>query len=327
MYLGLLEENQQLRQLLQQVSGFVGKGLGGHSHELGFQNVHDFEEFVDRADRDTLHRIHEGWKTKYSKHHKADSSTPHSSNAHGSHNGLSQSNSKQSEGEAHPVLKLVAPVKGQQNSALDHSPPSPGIAKNSASLFSDSIARKRNRDEEHSSQHNAASLLPGIPAPTASSSGGIFRPSQFPNDSIAHPQPQSNDTLQYNYGSDAAPQASSSASSSFFFDIADPMQSSFTNDFHTEFSQTGFTPINVNDQSTSATWSETLPPISSSVTSRRSSYLSEHTGLPKAPAQPSIDLQDIKPNFSAPGIGMQGRSPPDTFRSGPLLLRAIQIIG
>ncbi|KAK9895686.1 hypothetical protein P389DRAFT_67759 [Cystobasidium minutum MCA 4210] len=62
---GLLDENKQLRHMLQTVTNFVGDGIGGLSHKAGLKDYGDidnFMEFVHRGDRKTLLAHYDTWK-------------------------------------------------------------------------------------------------------------------------------------------------------------------------------------------------------------------------------------------------------------------------
>lgn len=64
---GLLDENKQLRTMLQTVTAFVGDGIGGLTSKVGIKNHMDidtFMEFVARGDRQTLITLYDNWKDR-----------------------------------------------------------------------------------------------------------------------------------------------------------------------------------------------------------------------------------------------------------------------
>lgn len=65
MLAGLLDENKQLRAMLQTVTNFVGEGIGGLTEKVGLKghkDIDSFMEFVHQGDRQTLLRHYDTWK-------------------------------------------------------------------------------------------------------------------------------------------------------------------------------------------------------------------------------------------------------------------------
>lgn len=260
-----MEENKQLRTLVQQISGFIGEGLGGHTQRLGFSNVTDFEEYVSQSDRDTIHRIHEGWKTRYSKNTKVDglnsaeSASPHSAthnNAVESHGRNSRSGPSSPAGGATSGSKSDSTKSGSQGATT---------------VNGDAHSRKHPRA---SMSDGAGTLITGKPTTHNITTAPPAQPTQQSESSLrtqrqalqstAATQTQLQSTLPYLTigGTSTVPSAQycyntgapvgstlAAAGPSLFFDVADPLNISntpssavFTNEFMSDFGHTGLTP-------------------------------------------------------------------------------------
>lgn len=57
----LISENQSLRQLVKDLSTFVGDGIGGAASKAGWDPTR-YEEFLARGETDTAHLAYQNWK-------------------------------------------------------------------------------------------------------------------------------------------------------------------------------------------------------------------------------------------------------------------------
>lgn len=57
----LITENQALRQLVKDLSTFVGDGIGGAASKVGWDPTR-YEEFLERGETDTAHLAYQNWK-------------------------------------------------------------------------------------------------------------------------------------------------------------------------------------------------------------------------------------------------------------------------
>ena len=57
----LITENQALRQIVKDLSAFVGDGMGGASSKVGWDPAR-FDEFLGRGETDTAHLAYQNWK-------------------------------------------------------------------------------------------------------------------------------------------------------------------------------------------------------------------------------------------------------------------------
>ncbi|SRR5258706_10018975 len=57
----LITENQALRQIVKDLSTFVGDGVGGASSKVGWDPAR-YEEFLERGETDTAHLAYQNWK-------------------------------------------------------------------------------------------------------------------------------------------------------------------------------------------------------------------------------------------------------------------------
>lgn len=320
---GVLEENKQLRTLLQQVSAFVGKGLGGHSHELGFQNVEDFEEFVNRHDRDTLHRIHEGWKTKYAKNNKVETSTSPS----GSKDNQGQDTAQSMEGSQRRTASMTVQIPGDAAAAfpspstsaspitasLNSAEADAGGSKQAANGTVISNSRKRTREAKSTKdgeQDNSANNhnRPSSTSAMASTTSAI--------NSFA--MPVTTDLF-------ATSNFGNNSSSSFFFDFGEsstalPSASSYADLFAAFDSNASFSITSPLDP-TAFTWdTPTLPAFTTAQTISPSAGTSMQ--LNNSPGQA---LGQPQSTFAARLGSTLNTSPRDAGEPNPLL-QAIQVI-
>lgn len=57
----LITENQALRQLVKDLSTFVGDGIGGAASKVGWDPPR-YEDFLERGETDTAHLAYQNWK-------------------------------------------------------------------------------------------------------------------------------------------------------------------------------------------------------------------------------------------------------------------------
>lgn len=57
----LIAENQVLRQLVKDLSTFVGDGIGGAASKAGWDPAR-YEDFMERGETDTAHIAYQNWK-------------------------------------------------------------------------------------------------------------------------------------------------------------------------------------------------------------------------------------------------------------------------
>lgn len=57
----LITENQALRQIVKDLSAFVGDGIGGASSKVGWDPA-QYDEFLGRGETDTAHLAYQNWK-------------------------------------------------------------------------------------------------------------------------------------------------------------------------------------------------------------------------------------------------------------------------
>ena len=245
-----------MRTLLKTVSAFVGEGMGGNTHRLGFSNVTDFEEFVNRSDQDTIHRIHEGWKTKYSKQTKVDSGV-------GQNNGdarmspASTPDPQQAQGAQPSVIQAsysTAQVGPRKRGRPLDAPKGPeGPSAGPASLHAAPPAAKSTANNINGSADSAD----GANAVTQSRKAGTPTVPPIPS-RIGATMPVAAPMQQYHFATEALLNSGAASATklispqgpSFFFDAHDSMNlhgvsatsSPFTAEFMAEFSHTGFTP-------------------------------------------------------------------------------------
>lgn len=118
-----MEENKQLRTLTQNLSKCIGEGIGGLTDRLGFTgetSKEDFDDFVNRGDKDTLHKLY----AQFQEHRKNEMIKGAAGNP--GYNGLTKLGGDDGKPD-------VSTNKGESPSTSRRNSPAPRSAPNSAS--------------------------------------------------------------------------------------------------------------------------------------------------------------------------------------------------
>ena len=271
---------------------------------------------MNRADADTICRIHEDWKTRHRDSHKAQNHTDHTHES---------SASKATESHSSGLPKHGATGKSHHGSHPHQQLISPPLSISPPILPAEAASRKRHREAQQTSPLEADTVPPGSSAVTAANAPSLnFRAPRIPSKSRPPSFTTRNSQKIYPTG---VPFPESTLSSSLFFDAADPTEfpgSSFTTNFLAEFAHTGFTPMTENCQNIPFDWPEAVPSLESSSAAPYASD-SDQPGLLQRQLLPGIGTQTD--SVTAPDMTPRTPMMPNDLAGRPPLLQAIHLIG
>lgn len=299
--IGLIDENQHLRNVLQSIAGFIGSGAGGKYGNLGFAKAEDLDAWINAPQSDTLERLYQ--------EHKKDN--PNYGNG---------------SGEKSSQSRAASPALSPQTATSSRTPAPP------APVGTEPNARKRSRDSLAAQQapSNPTSLGPHLSMSTPASSlpagsnnyllsnyaqplpPAVSGPSNPVRDVAGTISMNSSANIPYqipffSQHSTSAPPPPASVHgqqmpASFFFDVQDPVaafNNSFTDDFISQFVNTGFTPsLDVGSPSNTAQFNWNTP---NNVTGPNSQV----GASPSSSVAPSPSSNSCPPPPLSTGLGSQ----------------------